>query len=259
MKLYLAAVAETIHQQCNEILYKARPPYVLESYFYLKTMEGEWIMDYLKSAHCKSYMIDSGAFTFMSVKVNHRPTISQLDRYLEEYIKFVNKHDVKLFFELDVDSILGIKSVESFRAKLEHGTGKQCIPVWHKSRGKAEFLRLIQEYDYVGIGGIVSKEIPSSRVDILSWFVDKGHEYDCKVHILGGNPKVWSTGASRADSVDNTSWNSPVRYGKQYPRFESGTIKTYKVSTRFKTGMRVEIETYLLNEWSKYARYLDRL
>ena len=43
--------------------------------------------------------------------------------------------------------------------------------VWHKSRGKDYWLKMIKEYDYVAIGGIVTKEIKPSEYKYFHWFI----------------------------------------------------------------------------------------
>ena len=49
------------------------------------------------------------------------------DEYIESYAEFINNHNIKLFMELDIDSVVGIKEVERLRNKLERLTNKQCI------------------------------------------------------------------------------------------------------------------------------------
>ena len=85
---------------------------VLESFYYLR--KNEEYMTLVK--HFGSFLLDSGAFTFMSG--SHKGTISW-DEYVEEYATFINRHKVELFFELDIDSVVGIKEVERLREKLE--------------------------------------------------------------------------------------------------------------------------------------------
>lgn len=102
---------------------------VLESFYYLR--KNEEFMTLVK--HFGSFLLDSGAFTFMSG--SHKGAINW-DEYVEEYAAFINRHKVELFFELDIDSVVGIKEVERLREKLEALTGKKPIPVWHKTEGK---------------------------------------------------------------------------------------------------------------------------
>ena len=56
-------------------------------------------------------------------------------------IEFINTYKIDKFFELDIDSVVGYEEVLKLRKKLEHLTEKQCIPVWHTSRGKEDFLK----------------------------------------------------------------------------------------------------------------------
>ena len=102
---------------------------ILESYYMLR--ESEAFMELL--TRCNSYLIDSGAFTFM--QGTHKEDINW-DEYIEQYADFINRWDVKLFFELDIETIVGLPEVERLRAKLEKLTNKRCIPVWHIQRGK---------------------------------------------------------------------------------------------------------------------------
>src|SRR5690606_14097818 len=133
----------SIYSQKRYIYYWAERgiyiPYVLESFFNVKP----WVMDYIKN--CKMFLLDSGAFSFMT-RSNLRP---DFDEYLKKYINFINKYNVQYFFELDIDSVVGLKKVEEYREILERETGKKCIPVWHKSRGKQYFIDMCKEYDYV--------------------------------------------------------------------------------------------------------------
>lgn len=113
-------------------------------------------------------MLDSGAFSYINGKNTNNVN---WDEYIESYAEFINNHNIKLFMELDIDSVVGIKEVERLRNKLERLTNKQCIPVWHKSRGKDYWLKMIKEYDYVAIGGIVTKEIKPSEYKYFHWFI----------------------------------------------------------------------------------------
>lgn len=130
---------------------------VLESYYYLR--KNEDFMPLVR--HFGSFLLDSGAYTFMAG--SHKGGCDW-DAYVSEYADFINRFDVKLFFELDIDSVVGLAEVERLRHKLERMTGKKPIPVWHKNRGKEYFVKMCEEYPYVAIGGIVTKEIPAKSM-----------------------------------------------------------------------------------------------
>ena len=89
------------------------------------------------------FLLDSGGFSFMQGKA-----AVDWDAYIEEYAQFINTYKIDLFFELDIDSVVGLKEVEKLRAKLERLTGKQPIPVWHKSRGKDYFLGMCKVHPF---------------------------------------------------------------------------------------------------------------
>lgn len=196
-------------------------------------------------------MLDSGAFTFMNKKQGD----INWDDYIIEYAKFINKYDIKLFFELDIDSIVGIKEVERLRNKLEQLTNKKCIPVWHKSRGKDYWLKMVKEYDYVAIGGIVTKEIKQNEYPFFNWLLQEAKKENCKVHGLGFTNMVGLT-KYPFYSVDSTAWVSGNRFGLVYIFNGKTMIKQLK-----KTGQRIKNnETALHNfsEWVKFQKYADK-
>ena len=86
----------------------------LESFYYIEE-EKEYIHKY------DNFLLDSGAFTFMSSSKGG----VNWDEYIKKYAEFINQYNVKHFFELDIDSIVGIKEVERLRRNLEELTGKQ--------------------------------------------------------------------------------------------------------------------------------------
>jgi len=177
------------------------------------------------------------------------------DKYIESYAKFINNHNVKLFMELDIDSVVGIKEVERLRNKLERLTNKQCIPVWHRSRGKEYWLRMIKEYDYVAIGGIVTKEIKSSEYKYFHWFIQQAHKNNCKVHGLGFT-NLKGIKEYKFDSVDSTSWLSGNRFGAIY-KFNGKTME--KISKQ--PGQRAKTTDAAMNnfkEWVKFTIYADK-
>lgn len=177
--------------------------FVLESYYYMQPWQAEQLQN------IEHFMLDSGAFTFLNTKRN-----VVIDDYVDAYINFIKEYDVKHFFELDIDSIVGYEEVKKIRQKIERRTKKRCIPVWHKSRGIKEFMELCKKYDYVAIGGIVTKEFERHELFLLNAFCDLAHSYDCKIHGLGFTPV--NIKDYRFDSVDSTSWLSGARFGKIY-------------------------------------------
>ena len=224
---------------------------ILESYYMLR--ENEAFMELL--TRCNSFLLDSGAFTFM--QGTHQGEINW-DEYIEQYADLINRWDVKLFFELDIDAIVGLPETERLRAKLEKLTNKQPIPVWHKSRGKDYFLRMCSEYKYVAIGGIVTQEIPRDKYEqIFPWFINEAHKAGCKIHGLGYT-KVAGLHQYHFDSVDSTAWLSGNRGGYLYHfKPDTGTIKQIKPEGKGRLKARAAALNNFI-EWVKFCKYAEK-
>lgn len=218
--------------------------FILESFYYFQN----WQTSLINTS--KMFLLDSGAFTFMS---NTKKGKIDWKDYIDRYIAFINKNEVEYFFELDIDCIVGYKNVLRIRKYIEEKTGKKCIPVWHKSRGKDEFLKMCDEYNYVAIGGIVSKEIKQSEYPYLAWFIDEAHKRGCKIHGLGfTNLKCLKK--YKFDSVDSTSWKSGGRYG-QLHCFTGDTIKT--ITRKDMRAIYKKIDEHNFNSWVKFQKYAE--
>lgn len=241
MKLFLACTSDK--QYCiNEV---KKIDYILESYYYIQP----WQIPIIKK--CKMFLLDSGAFTFMN---SYRKKVNW-DEYLTEYINFINEYDIKYFFELDIDSVVGLKEVERLRKKLETKTNKKCIPVWHFNRGKEYFIKMCKEYDYIAFGGIITDGIKTKDIlKYLPWFVKTAHKYNCKIHALGLTCKgIEKYGL---DSVDSTSWKSGGRFGQLY-YFDGKHIKQISYNNKRILDYK-KADIHNLKEWVKYAKSLDK-
>lgn len=248
MNVYLAGVFPW-RGTYLEVIRKSReresslsPISILESYYYAdETTEA--IIPMLQR-----FLLDSGAFTFMQNSKSH----VDWEEYLTGYIDFINRNSVKTFFELDIDSIVGYERVLELRKRLEDGTGRKCIPVWHKSRGKDEFLRMCEEYPYVAIGGIVSKEITQDKYEVLPWFISEAHKRGAKIHGLGFTNLRWLP-KLHWDSVDSTGWLAGNRFGHVCV-FSNGTMKNVsKKGARMKNTRELAIHNF--NEWVKLQEW----
>lgn len=240
MKIYLAGsghVSMWLNENFTDF-------YRLESYQNISNQERKRVNEY------KNFILDSGAFTYL----NGASGNVNWEQYVNNYANFIIKYKVKNFIELDIDPIVGIKEVERLRAKLEDKVGKQSIPVWHKSRGKQYWLDMIKKYDYVAIGGIVTREIKPSEYKFFHWLLAEAKKQNCKVHGLGfTNLK----GLEEYDfySVDSTSWLSGNRFGSIY-KFNGKTMLKFDKPD----GMRVKTNATAKNnfyEWVKFANYKE--
>lgn len=244
MQIYLAGE----HSVKNGVLALnqslTRRPLVLESFFYCR--KNEVVPKLLPTLG--GFLLDSGAFTFMQGK-----TSVNWDEYTEEYAEWIKAYNIEHFFELDIDSIVGLKKVEKLRSRLEQLTGKQPIPVWHKSRGKDYFLATCKDYRYVAIGGLVgnSDDVPDM---FMPWFITEAHKACAKIHGLGFT-RIEKLKQFHFDSVDSTAWLYGNRGGFIYV-FDSEIGNFRKINK--KQGQRLksqEAALYNFNEWIKFQKW----
>lgn len=240
MKLFLAA------SNAKPYLFDefVRSKYILESFYYFE----EWQIPLLKS--CRSFLLDSGAFTFLQ----HAGKSVDWDGYISKYIEFIKLHEIDLFFELDIDAVVGYDKVKQMRRKIERETQKQCIPVWHRSRGRDEFIRLCEEYPYIAIGGFAIKDIKPPEFKYIHKLLAVAAAKNTKVHGLGFTPK--SVTQYNFYSVDSSSWTSGSRFASIY-QFTGNGIKTIQKPPNTRLVKYKELDRHNLKQWIKYQKYLD--
>ena len=248
MEIFLAGTYGELNRANSEGDFKQKIS-ILESFYYMQ----DWMKPYIKDHW--DFLLDSGAFTFMNDKKNANGV--NWEEYLERYADFINEMNIDLFFELDIDAVVGLKEVERLRAKLERLTGKQCIPVWHRSRGKDYWFKMVQEYGYVALGGMVSGGVAyKDKVEkIFPWFLKTAKEHDCKVHALGYT-SIKGMQKFRFHSVDSTAWLYGNRGGFLYYFNGVELIKKDKpAGTRLKSR---EVAVHNFKEWVKFQKYAKK-
>lgn len=238
MKMFLAGL---------EASYKWLPieqsKYTLASFAYIKNDMAKLIPKF------DMFLLDSGAFTFRKKSAN-----VDWNEYLDKYIKFINENDVKYFFELDIDNIIGYENVVTLRNKLEYETGKKTIPVWHATRGIDDFKEMCMQYDYAALGSS-TKYKEKENQKLLSMLLKIAKQHSCKIHGLGFTPKIMKQFGFY--SVDSTTWDG-YRYGNLY-KFVGNDIKTIKIPKN--KGLTRDYKKVTCNnfiEYCKYQRYLDK-
>lgn len=246
MNLYLAGTFSR-----GDLASESGVMYALESFYSIRNSKR--MIEILQKKNYKKLLLDSGAYSFMAQQLKGQDVKIDWIKYLEEYIDFINKYDIELFFELDIDSLVGLKEVEKYRRILEQKTGKKCIPVWHFSRGKDYFIQMCKEYDYVAFGGILTDGISTKEIiKYLPWFTKTAHKYNCKIHGLGLTVRcIEKLGL---DSADSTTWLNGGRFGECH-KFNGTYIE--KTSFRNKRAKTKEIDSNNIKEWVKYQKYLD--
>lgn len=238
MRLFLAATSDK-----KDIIDVSKCRYMLESFYYIQ----DWQIPYIH--RCKDFLLDSGAFTFFSAGKT-----TNWEDYVDKYAEFVNKNNISHFFELDIDKLIGYDNVLKLRKRLETKTGKQCIPVWHKFRGKENFLSMCDEYPYVAVGGIASKEINSKEYPVFTYLINEAHKRGVKIHGLGFT-SIEGMKKYSFDSVDSTSWKSGGRFGQLHCFTGSGIETMSFKSKRAKNYKEIDRNNY--NEWVKFQKYAE--
>lgn len=179
--------------------------YLLSSFFEHK---GGKYGDYVKQDR---HILDSGAFsTFKDIAAARS---MDWDLYVRKYIAFIKATNQRLFFELDIDAVVGLPKVERYRDQIAQATGIAPIPCWHSNRKWEGWLKMCEEYPYVAIGttkatqdGVKMRKNPA----ILSQFIKAAHDKKAKIHGLGFT-QTNLLSQLRFDSVDSTAWQFGCR------------------------------------------------
>jgi len=221
---------------------------ILESFVYV----SDWMLPYIQNRYW-NFLLDSGAFTFMSDKANS--TGVNWDSYVARYCDFIRANKIEKFFELDIDVVVGLKEVERLRRKIEAATGAQPIPVWHKARGLDYWRGMTKEYKYVAVGGIVTKEIKRDEHRIFTNLINIAKENGAKVHGLGYT-NLKGLEKYKFDSVDSTSWLYGNRSGVVY-KFNGRTIVQIKKPAGTMLAAR-EVAVNNFREWVKFQKYAEK-
>lgn len=224
---------------------------VLESFYSVQSWQKALIPRF------QSFLLDSGAFTFMQSASKHG-NVDWLS-YADSYADFIKELKIKLYFELDIDSLKGLQYAEMLRNRIEARVGWQSIPVWHVERGKEYFLSMVKDYKYVALGSIAKVLPPKIAIKEkhFNWFIRQAHEHNCKIHALGYT-NIAGLHKYHFDSVDSTTWTVAPRYG-QVSVFKNGWIKKIASIEGGKKVRSLKDPQYAMlfnfQEWLKFQRY----
>lgn len=220
---------------------------VLESFYYVK----DWMIPYIENHW--HFILDSGAFTFLGKKgtINWK-------LYVKDYANFILKHNIELFFELDIDNLIGIQETRELRQYLEDLTGKKSIPVWRPKRGVDYWYEMLEYYDYVAIsasGKYDSKWTRSKNgTEALNTMVKQAHKNNTKVHGLGYT-SLSNLYKIQWDSVDSTAWLYGNRSGFIY-QFDGKNLRKIKSNSN-QTILGKNVAVHNLKEWIKFQKYAE--
>jgi len=196
---------------------------VLMSFAFHKNYDCSYI------PYCRNFLLDSGAFTVLK----HNIKDMDWEGYIKLYADFILEYNVEHFFELDIYSIIGVKETERLRALLEHLTKRKCIPVWHADLGIDYFFALCDNYDYVAIGGLVTRERSLKwYLGNLNFFIKQAHSRKARLHLLGYTGGLDEKKYPGLDSCDSSAHQTCHRFGG-YFSFDKDTRKiSHKTSKR---------------------------
>lgn len=247
MRVYFAGGIGQYRYVADEV--KKFRPYMLYSYYYADKGDVEPFLDYVDD-----FMLDSGTFSYAYGREGATASEADLHAYLRRYAKWINKNHIDKFFELDVDDIVGYKRVLEYRDELHDLTGRVSIPVWHIPRGGDEFLKMCEEFPYVAIGGIASKDIEKCQYPVFTKMIKEAHRRGAKIHGLGFT-SMEGMERYHFDSVDSSAWATGSYYG-HVDRFDGRRIVRVKKpkGSRVKT---VETAKHNFREWVKFQRYAE--
>lgn len=225
--------------------------HILETYHAIKKSKNlEWIQ------YCKTFLLDSGAYTYMRSVEDYKHL--DWDKYIHEYALFILKNKIKLFFELDIDKIIGHEAVKKLTALLNRLTNTQCIPVWHRSRGIDEWHRMIEQYKYISLsasGNNGSSEWTRSPQGyaVMNKMNQMAQKKGVKVHALGFTD-IEILHKIPFYSVDSTAWVRGV-FGSIYI-FNGRGFTTHRKPP--KHLMKVpQTHPHNWNEWIKFQKYAE--
>lgn len=245
MNIFLAG---NIALDCPQEFIDYHSPFVLQTFWDLHNKPDTRIKEILDNVG--TLFLDSGAFTFM----NSGKKVDWLE-YLEAYADFINRHQIRHFFELDLDTVIGEAVTRQMTERLEARVGRQYIPVFHACRGVARWRQMAQEYPYVAIGaGALTAECKWVRNDeLLLRMVDIAHQYGAKVHGLGYT-RLSNLNDTKIpfDSVDSSACLSGGRFGTVY-KFTGRRLISRSIKGRSK-GYK-QLNAHNIQEWIKMQYY----
>ena len=166
------------------------------------------------------FLIDSGAYTYMSNPKYNDYTIEQWERHIEQYLKWARAHKDIIFAiaSLDLELIVGGDKVQEWNEKyfepfmLE--TGIPVCFVWHQEATKLTWEQYCQRYPYVGVSwGTDSFDDGSGGLKTGQKMLKVAEKYGAVVHGMAMTRTSLLTKLPFY-TVDSTTWMVGVQYGE---------------------------------------------
>ena len=243
MKVFLSGTCKI---KDNEILKKC--DYFLESFLSIKKEKLPFFLS------AKDFLLDSGAFSFMNGKKT-----GNIYNYAKQYAYFVKEYDIKNFFELDIELLVGWEEYLKINDVISSITKKQSIPVFHKNRGWEWFEKMCKQVPYIAYGGIAvnRREVKKIVFDTMPVFISCAHKNKCKIHGLGFTSTSMFD-KIKFDTIDSTTWLIGSRLGNLCYFTGNGMRQFYSTQKGKKTIDADKLDMFNFLEWCKFQRYADK-
>lgn len=124
------------------------------------------------------FFLDSGVFSILTSKNGIKK--ENVDSLVDHYIDVINTIKPDYFVEIDLDKFFDYEQILKWRRRIEKGTGRQPVLVFHTERGLKNYLDEIRDYKYHGVPGRLR-----TQKELIRYLTDKAHENDCLVHGFG--------------------------------------------------------------------------
>ena len=204
---------------------------ILLSYYYIRRRGIDEIEARLKKNRGMKILIDSGAFTFFKDPQYAKKSVEWWEKYLKNYIKFIQEHRNYIFacVELDIDSIVGSEQVEEWRKKyfypLEE-SGVRVIYLYHLDKDLDYFEDMCRKHAYVGFSYVELKNSIDDNdliQETVSNLFDIAKKYKTAIHgfAITGNKMLLNYPFLSADS---TTYTMGAQYGN-IVYFDGGALR----------------------------------
>lgn len=245
MNIFLAG---NIGRDCPQEYIDFRSKFILQTFYDCKEWSPKRVRQVFDAS--KIFFLDSGAFTFQNAGSK-----TPLEEYLKKYAKFIVDNDVRYFFELDLDTVIGVEQTRRMTDKLESLTKRQCIPVFHACRGLKRWREMCKDYPYVAIGASgITEECRWVKNDkLLQQMVRIAHQSGAKVHGLGYT-RLSNLNSTTIpfDSVDSSACLSGGRFATMY-KFTGTRLISKNIKGR-SPGYKI-LNRHNIREWIKMQYY----
>lgn len=164
------------------------------------------------------FFVDSGAYSFISNLEFQDYTIEQWEKYIESYLRWIEKHRsiVFAFASLDLEYLVGGEKVQEWNEKYFEPfmlrTGIPVCFVYHDNATKLTWEQYCQRYPYVGIswGGL------DTQGNDLNYGIQKlkvAEKYGAVAHGMAMTQTALLTKLPFY-TVDSTTWLVGLQYGE---------------------------------------------